>query len=330
MSSAEGASAPLYVVTSSIWDHEQMAESLQQPEVYHDLDTANESAKLMMARYSEKLKLPKGLKNWNSHHHSGSDGSYFGVLAGGLNGHIGARVKVFKTAVAGDSLPAPPAGNNGAVMKEEGADEMVKDEEDSDTKIETEDAEETTKIEGDEESANVQDNEEAPKVEEDDDEQEEEEKKLPVRRPKMKKTAVVPATHRKKIPAGLPNCLEGLKLLFTGTFETMDRKTSIATAIQYGGQVVSKLEDTDYIVLGTRAGPKKLQEINEKELETITEEEFFQILEEGVSQEKRDRMAARQAANDEEEPKEESEEEKPVMKRKGAAASASTRKRTKK
>ncbi|KAK8053023.1 hypothetical protein PG996_012324 [Apiospora saccharicola] len=321
MSSAEDAAASLYVVTSSIWDHEQMAESLQQPEVYHDLDTANESAKLLMARYSEKLKLPKGLKNWNSHHHSGSDGSYFGVLAGGLNGHIGARVKVFKTAAVGDSLPVPQAGN-GAVLKEEVADEMVKDEEDSDTKIEAEDAEETTKIEGDEESANVQDNEEVTKVEEDEDEQEEEEKKLPVRRPKMKKTTV--------IPAGLPDCLEGLKLLFTGTFETMDRKTSIATAIQYGGQVVSKLEDTDYIVLGTRAGPKKLQEINEKELETITEEEFFQILEKGVSQEKRDRMAARQAADDDEEPKEEEEEEKPVMKRKGAAASASTRKRAKK
>lgn len=326
MSSAEGASAPLYVVTSSIWDHEQMAESLQQPEVYHDLDTANDSAKLMMNRYSEKLKLPKGLKNWNSHHHSGSDGSYFGVLAGGLNGHIGARVKVFKTAAPGSSVPE--ADNTDVIMKDESVNEMVKDEEDSDTKIEAEDAEETTKIEADEEGVEVQDNEEAPKVEEDD-EQEEEEKK-PVRRAKMKKTAIVPATHRKKIPEGKPNCLQDLKLLFTGTFETMDRKTSIATAIKYGGQVVSKLEDTDYIVLGTRAGPKKLQEINEKELETITEEEFFQILVNGVSKEKRDRMAARQAADDEEEPKEESEEEKPVMKRKGAAASASTRKRAKK
>lgn len=326
MPSVEDASAPLYAVTSFIWDHEQMAESLQQPEVYHDLDTANESAKIMMNRYSEKLKLPKGLKNWNSHHHTGSDGSYFGVLAGGLNGHIGARVKVFKTAAPGGSLPE--AASNGVVMKDEGADEVVKNEEDSDTKIEAEDAEETTKIEGDEEAAQVQHDEEAAKVEEDD-EKEEEEKK-PVRRAKMKKTAVVPATHRKKIPAGLPNCLEGLKLLFTGTFETMDRKTSIATAIQYGGQVVSKLEDTDYIVLGTRAGPKKLQEINEKELETITEEEFFQILEKGVSKEKRDRMAARQAADDDEEPKEEEDEEKPMIKRKGAAASASTRKRAKK
>ncbi|KAK7932566.1 RFC1-like protein [Apiospora marii] len=325
MSSAEGASAPLYVVTSSIWDHEQMAESLQQPEVYHDLDTANESAKLMMNRYSEKLKLPKGTKNWNSHHHSGSDGSYFGVLAGGSNGHIGARVKVFKTAASGDAVTG--ASSNEVAMKAEGEEEMVKDEEDSDTKIEAEDAEETTKIEGEEEAAQVQDDEEVAKAEEDD---EQEEEKKPVRRAKMKKTAVIPATHRKKIPEGLPDCLKDLKLLFTGTFETMDRKTSIATAIKYGGQVVSKLEDTNYIVLGTRAGPKKLQEINEKELDTISEEEFFQILEKGVPKEKRDRMAAQQAADDKEEPKEESEEEKPVMKRKGAAASASNRKRTKK
>ncbi|KAK8068813.1 hypothetical protein PG994_005429 [Apiospora phragmitis] len=325
MSTAEGASAPLYIVTSFIWDNEKMVESLQQPEVYHAFDAANESAKTMMNRYSEKLKLPMGLKKWNFYHHSSADGSYFGILAGGSNGHIGARVKVFKTAQPGDSLPED---DNESVMKDEHEDEVVKDEEDSDTKIEAEaieDAEET-KIEGDEDGAEAQDIDEVAKVE-DGDEEEEEEKK-PVRRSRMKKTAVVPATHRKKIPAGKPNCLEGLKLLFTGTFETMDRKTSVATAIQYGAQVIAKLEDTDYIVLGTRAGPKKLMEINEKELETISEEEFFQILQNGVPQEKRDRMAARQAADEEEEPEEE--EEKPVVKRKGAAAPASARKRTKK
>ncbi|KAK8045520.1 hypothetical protein PG993_005544 [Apiospora rasikravindrae] len=300
-----------------------MVESLQQPEVYHGLDAANEAAKTMMKRYSDKLKLPKGLKKWDFNHHNGADGSYFGILAGGSNGHIGARVKVFKTAQPGDALPED---DNEAAMKGEDEGELVKDEEDSDTKIEAEDAEET-KIEGDDEGAEVQDNEEPAKVE-DDVEEEEEEKKPVTRRPKMKKTAVIPSTHRKKIPAGKPDCLEGLKLLFTGTFETMDRKTSVATAIKYGADVITKLEDTDYIVLGTRAGPKKLQEINEKELETITEEEFFQILENGVPQEKRDRMAARQAADDEEGPEEE--EEKPVPKRKGTAASASARKRAKK
>ncbi|RYP59357.1 hypothetical protein DL769_008576 [Monosporascus sp. CRB-8-3] len=112
------------------------------------------------------------------------------------------------------------------------------------------------------------------------------------------KTAVQPSTYRKKIPEGKPNCLKGLKILFTGTFETMDRKTSIATAIKYGAEVITKLEDTDYIVVGLRAGPKKLQEINKKELETISEE-FFRILENGVGREKRERMAARRRADEE-------------------------------
>ncbi len=116
------------------------------------------------------------------------------------------------------------------------------------------------------------------------------------------------AANRKTIPEGLPNCLRDVKLLFTGTFETMDRVTSIATAKKYGAEVVTKLEDTDYIVVGLRAGAKKLQVINELELETISEEEFFEILEHGVSEEKRERMANRRRADEEEEPEEPPEE----------------------
>ena len=105
---------------------------------------------------------------------------------------------------------------------------------------------------------------------------------------------------RKSIPAGLPNCLEGVKILFTGTFETMDRVTSVATAKKYGADVVTKLEDTDYIVIGQRAGPKKLQTINELELETISEEEFFDILENGVSKDKKERITNKRRADEEE------------------------------
>ncbi len=118
------------------------------------------------------------------------------------------------------------------------------------------------------------------------------------------KTGLNPATYRKTIPEGIPNCLQDVKILFTGTFETMDRVTSIATAKKYGGDVVTKLEDTDYIVVGLRAGPKKLQTINELELETLTEEEFFGILENGVSNEKRGRMANKRKADEEEKPEE--------------------------
>jgi BRCT domain type II-containing protein len=120
----------------------------------------------------------------------------------------------------------------------------------------------------------------------------------------LKKTVNI-KTFSNTIPKGKPNCLEGLRILFTGTFAAMDRKTSVATAIKYGAEVVTRLEDTDYIVVGLRAGPKKLQVINEMELETINEEEFFDLLKNGVSEEKRERMAARRAADEAEEEEDE-------------------------
>ncbi|XWW97572.1 hypothetical protein V2A60_005556 [Cordyceps javanica] len=57
----------------------------------------------------------------------------------------------------------------------------------------------------------------------------------------------------------------------------MDRVTSIATASKYGARRRDQARGTpDYVVLGDRAGgPGKLQVINELELETITEDEFF-------------------------------------------------------
>ncbi|KAI9707089.1 MAG: hypothetical protein M1836_000049 [Candelina mexicana] len=84
--------------------------------------------------------------------------------------------------------------------------------------------------------------------------------------------------NRKTIPSGKPNSLSSLKLIFTGTFNTMDRKTSKATTEKYGGHIISKLEDADYVVLGTQAGPKKLKIIKEKGLTTIDEEGFFKLL----------------------------------------------------
>lgn len=68
------------------------------------------------------------------------------------------------------------------------------------------------------------------------------------------------ADSKKAIPAGKKNSLQGLKLLFTGTFNAMDRKTCEATAVKFGATLVSasKLAEADMIVLGVRAGQKKL------------------------------------------------------------------------
>lgn len=43
----------------------------------------------------------------------------------------------------------------------------------------------------------------------------------------------------------------------------------------------------------TRPGPKKLETINKHGLDTIREDEFFEMLKTGVPKEKRERMAAK-------------------------------------
>lgn len=100
---------------------------------------------------------------------------------------------------------------------------------------------------------------------------------------------------RKHIPDGKPDSLAGLKVLFTGTFN-IDRKTSEATAVKYGARIITKLEDTDYIILGAKAGPKKLEVIAEHGLETIDEDQFYEMLKTGVPEEKRQKMAAKGTA----------------------------------
>jgi BRCT domain type II-containing protein len=88
-----------------------------------------------------------------------------------------------------------------------------------------------------------------------------------------------PDTKKRKIASEYkPDSLKGLKLLFTGTFDSMDRKTCEATAKEHGAKITTKLEDADYIVLGARAGPKKIATIEEKGLRTIDEQGFHDIL----------------------------------------------------
>ena len=130
---------------------------------------------------------------------------------------------------------------------------------------------------------------------EDEDDNEEEAQDAEEDATKPKKTATKTTRKddsRQVIPEGKTKALEGLKVLFTGTFD-IDRKTSEATAVTYGAQVIKKLEDTDYIILGTRPGQKKIDTIEANNLDTITEEEFYDMLKSGVPKEKRDRMAAK-------------------------------------
>lgn len=288
----------VYVVVSFIWDDDDRIEGLQPVEVYTTLTAANVAAKEMMLRYADELNPLGDVEDYNFNHSEDAAGLYRGELEGGPGGHVAARINVYKSVVSS----ASPAATKGTLSSGKKVSKtVVKKQEDV---VKEED------------------------VEDDDVEEEEEEApKKPIKKGPPK-TAINVQTHRKKIPQGLPNCLEGLKILFTGTFETMDRKTSIATAITYGAEVVSKLEDTDYIVIGIRAGPAKLKKINELELETISEEEFFQILENGIPQEKKDRMANRQLA-DLEGPEEDDDDEDTKPKKRAAPKSGPAKKRAK-
>ena len=58
-------------------------------------------------------------------------------------------------------------------------------------------------------------------------------------------------------------------------------------------RIISKLEDTDYVVLGTRPGQKKVDTINEHKIETLDEDQFYELLKTGASEEKREKMAAK-------------------------------------
>lgn len=88
-----------------------------------------------------------------------------------------------------------------------------------------------------------------------------------------------PKKGRKAAPKSKRSALDNVKLIFTGTFKTMDRKTCEQTAKQHGGQLTRKLADADYIVLGERAGPKKIEEIKKLGLTTINEQQFLKLLE---------------------------------------------------
>lgn len=64
----------------------------------------------------------------------------------------------------------------------------------------------------------------------------------------------------------------------------MNRKTMEEAAETYGGEVgkANKLDEADWIVLGTKPGAAKLAEIDKKGLKTMTEQEFLDMLKDGA------------------------------------------------
>ncbi|ORY75974.1 replication factor RFC1 C terminal domain-domain-containing protein [Leucosporidium creatinivorum] len=83
----------------------------------------------------------------------------------------------------------------------------------------------------------------------------------------------------KDIPAGEDNCLAGLTFVFTGELESLSREAGQDLAKRYGGRVTTAPSSkTSYVVLGTDAGPKKLEMIAKHKIKTLTEDQFLELI----------------------------------------------------
>ncbi|GAA6031539.1 hypothetical protein JCM8097_006509 [Rhodosporidiobolus ruineniae] len=125
----------------------------------------------------------------------------------------------------------------------------------------------------------------APKKEDDDDEGEEKPEKKPFKwKPKQSAGPVAPGS--KEIPDGEPNCLAGLTFVFTGELESLSREQGQDLAKRYGGRVTTAPSSkTSYVVLGSEAGPKKLELIKKHNLKTLDEDGFLALIGTSASRE---------------------------------------------
>ncbi|KAK4934211.1 hypothetical protein LTR28_010801, partial [Elasticomyces elasticus] len=88
-----------------------------------------------------------------------------------------------------------------------------------------------------------------------------------------------PAAGSKERPIGAENCLAGLSFVFTGMLQTLERTEGQNYVKQYGGKVMTAPSSkTSYVVLGSDAGPKKLETIRKFGLKTIDEDGLFELV----------------------------------------------------
>ncbi|KAL2004289.1 hypothetical protein VTN02DRAFT_4014 [Thermoascus thermophilus] len=88
-----------------------------------------------------------------------------------------------------------------------------------------------------------------------------------------------PGAGTKEIPVGAENCLAGLSFVFTGILETLGREEGQSLVKRYGGKVTTAPSSkTSYVVLGSDAGPKKLETIKKFNLKTINEDGLFELI----------------------------------------------------
>ncbi|KAL5345825.1 DNA replication factor C complex subunit Rfc1 [Pseudogymnoascus australis] len=88
-----------------------------------------------------------------------------------------------------------------------------------------------------------------------------------------------PGASSKEIPVGADNCLAGLTFVFTGLLETISREEGQELVKKYGGKVTGAPSGkTSYVVLGSDAGPSKLEKIANLKIKTINEDGLFALV----------------------------------------------------
>jgi len=91
--------------------------------------------------------------------------------------------------------------------------------------------------------------------------------------------AAPPAAGTSEIPVGADNCLAGLTFVFTGVLNSLGREEGQNLVKQYGGKVTgAPSKKTSYVVIGSDAGPKKLETIQKLGIKTINEEGLFALI----------------------------------------------------
>lgn len=90
---------------------------------------------------------------------------------------------------------------------------------------------------------------------------------------------VVSGANSIDLPTGAENCLAGLSFVFTGVLETLQREAGQELVKRYAGKVTgAPSKKTSFVVLGSDAGPKKLETIKQYGIKTIDEHGLFELI----------------------------------------------------
>jgi replication factor C subunit 1 len=83
-----------------------------------------------------------------------------------------------------------------------------------------------------------------------------------------------------EMPSGSETCLAGLTFVFTGVLQKWGRTEAQELVKRHGGKVTgAPSKKTNYVVLGTDAGPSKLQKIRDMDIKTIDEDGLTVLIE---------------------------------------------------